>query len=148
MQYNKRRRVTRFSLAEGLKDGQDSHRARISSIDTGDWRVILPAMRMRLAVFLKVSILFVAWLVFGGAYVLDVLDRSYEMNNVGTAYEQGLESEDKAQLLGLSIAHANDSVPMVFCLCLHTGTYAQPHARLFHISPTRPLHQRLSVYRI
>jgi hypothetical protein len=103
---------------------------------------------MRLTVFLKVSIFFVAWLVFGGAYVLDVLDQSYEMNNVGTAYEQGLESEDKAKLLGLSIAYANDFVPMVFCLCFHTDTHDQLHAWLFHNPPTRPLHQLVSIYRI
>jgi hypothetical protein len=103
---------------------------------------------MRLAVFLKVSIFFVAWLVFGGAYVLDVLDQSYEMNTVGTAYEQGLESEDKAKPLGLNNAHANDFVPMMLYLCLHTGTSAQLHAWQFHNPPTRPLHQLFSIYRI
>jgi hypothetical protein len=103
---------------------------------------------MRLVTFLKVSVFLGAWLVFGGAYILDVLDQSYEMNNVGTAYEQGLESDDKSQLLGLSIAHANDFVPIVFCLCLHTGTSAQPHAWLFYNPLTRPLHQLVSIYRI
>jgi len=117
-------------------------------IDIGNWKVILPAMRMRLAVFLKVSIFFVAWLVFGGAYVLDVIDQSYEMNTVGTAYEQGLESEDEAKTLGLNIAHSNDFAPMMLCLCLHAGTSAQLPAWQFHNPLTRPLHQLISIYRI
>lgn len=103
---------------------------------------------MRLAGILKVSLFIVAWLLFGGAYALDVIDQSYEMNAAGEDFEQALEPDDKASLNGLSVFHAGNVETMVVCRGLHTGTYAQPHAWLFHNSPTRPLHQLLSIYRI
>jgi hypothetical protein len=105
-------------------------------------------MRMRLAEILKVSLFIVAWLLFGGAYAVDVIDQSYEMNAAGEDFEQGLEPDDHAILKGLSVSHAGNVETMVVCRDLHTGTYAQPHARLFHNTPARPLHQLLSTYRI
>lgn len=110
--------------------------------------VIIPSMGMSLAKLLKVSLLLVAWLVFGGAYVLDALDASYEMNAPGSAFDQALEPEDKASPQGLSVSHAGYVETMIFCRCLHTGPNSQPLAWLFRKPPTQPLHQLLSIYRI
>ena len=105
-------------------------------------------MRKRLAALVKFSLLFVVWLSFGGAYVLDVIDQSYEMNATGSDIEQALEPEDKASLNGLNVSHAGHVETMIVCQGLHTGTYAQPHAWLFHNPPSRPLHRVHSIYRI
>ena len=103
---------------------------------------------MKLARLFKVSLLLVAWLVFGGAYVLDVVDQSYEMNAVGSDSEQALEPEDKAGFHGLIVSHADDVETMAFCRCFYTGTNVQQHPWLFRELPTPPLYQLLSSYRI
>jgi hypothetical protein len=103
---------------------------------------------MRLAKLFKVSLLLVTWLVFGGAYILDVVDQSYEMNAAGSDLEQALEPEDKAGFNGLIVSHADNIETLAFCRCFYTGTTVQQHPRLTRKSPTPPLYQLLSSYRI
>ncbi len=105
-------------------------------------------MRMKLTELLRVSILVAAWLVFGGAYVVDALDASYEMNAAGSDLEQALEPEDKVGLHVLGVSHAGAVETMAFCRCRDVDTNAQPHPWLFRELPACPLYQRLSSYRI
>jgi hypothetical protein len=104
---------------------------------------------MNLAACLKVSVLLGAWLVFGGAYVLDVLDVSYEMNVAGSDVAQALASDfddTKSKDLGPSVF--SPAAPV----CSHSfmADREQLQARSLPLmeSPAVPLYQRFSAYRI
>ena len=107
---------------------------------------------MRSARLPKVSLLLVSWLVFGGIYaldiVLDVVEQSYAMDDVGPDFEQALESEDMPGFNGIILSHAGDVESMAFCRCFYIGPNTEPHSWLSRKSLTPPLYQLLSSYRI
>ncbi len=90
-------------------------------------------------------ILLAVWLIFGGAYVLDVLDLSYEMKQM-SAFEQAVEPDDEGKskvAQTLRVVHGLDSVefPVLQELFPRPSEPNALHTGLL-------LHQRLSVYRI
>ena len=102
----------------------------------------------RLPKLFKVSLLVLGWLVFGGAYIVDALDASYEMNAAGSVLEQALEPEDKIGPNGFNGSIATLVPTLTSCLSFDTGPEPGLSARLFLKSTPQPLYQVLSVYRI
>ena len=103
---------------------------------------------MRPASLLKVFLLLVSCLIFGGVYVLDTVDQSYEMNAAGSALEQALEPAGKTGFNRLIVSPADDVKTKASCRCGYPGTNIQQHSGLVRKLPATPRYQLLSSYRI
>jgi len=98
---------------------------------------------------LKVGLLLFAWLFFGGAYVLDVLDLSYEMHQASLTLGQVSDCDmDESKCKGFTI-----SLPAVVSLTVATatvGTFDTLPPLNFHVVALPTFHSResLSTYHI
>lgn len=98
---------------------------------------------------LRVGLLLLAWMFFGGAYVLDVLDVSYEMNQASLTLGQVSDCDmDESKCKGFT-----GSLPAVLSLTVATalvGTFDRIPPLVFHIVTLPTFHtlESLSTYRI
>lgn len=96
----------------------------------------------------KTCVLLAAWLVFGGAYVVDAFDLSYEMRQGSAPYAQAVEPDDdgKSNALPVFCAALESSVAHVDLLTPPKTTFTRTSCEI--PAPGLSLHQRLSIYRI
>jgi hypothetical protein len=98
---------------------------------------------------LRVGLLLFAWLFFGGAYVLDVLDVSYEMHQASLTLGQVSDCDmDESKCKGFT-----GSLPAVVSLTVATalaGRFDRLQPLIFHEVELPTFHSResLSIYRI
>ena len=98
---------------------------------------------------LRVGLLLFAWLVFGGAYVLDVLDLSYEMRQVSLTMGQDFDC-DVDESKGKSFTRSFPAVVSPTVATSTVGTFDRLPPLSFHVVALPTFHSResLSTYRI
>ena len=106
-------------------------------------------MKDRWIGILTVGLLLLAWLVFGGAYVLDVLDLSYEMRQVSLTMGQDFDC-DVDESKGKSFTRSFPAVVSPTVATSTVGTFDRLPPLSFHVVALPTFHSResLSTYRI